>query len=332
MEPIFILAEAGVNHNGSLENAKKLVDVAVYAGVDAVKFQTFKSELLVSKFGKKAAYQEKNTGSQQSQLEMLQQLELSFEEQLELVAYCKQQKIQFLSTAFDMESIEFLETLNLPLHKIPSGEIDNLPYLIRLAQTKKPIVLSCGMSSLCEIEQAICVLREYGATDLTVLHCNTQYPTPFCDVNLRAMQSIAQQFNVKIGYSDHTLGIEVPIACAALGATFIEKHFTLDNALPGPDHKASLNPSQLHEMVRCIRNIEQAMGSSKKEITSSEEANRKIVRKSIVAKTNIKKGEQYTTQNITIKRPGDGISPMKWFDMLEKIAPKNFAQDEKITE
>ncbi|MEG2295860.1 MAG: N-acetylneuraminate synthase, partial [Oscillospiraceae bacterium] len=264
MKPIFILAEAGVNHNGSLENAKKLVDVAVTAGVDAVKFQTFKSELLVSKFAKKAEYQEQTTGTQQTQLEMLKELELSFEDQLELVAYCKEQKIQFLSTAFDMQSIEFLETLDLPIHKIPSGEITNLPYLIRLAQTKKPIILSCGMSSLDEIEQAIWVLREYGTTDLTVLHCNTQYPTPFCDVNLRAMQTIAQKFDVKIGYSDHTLGIEVPIACAALGVTFIEKHFTLDHAMQGPDHKASLNPLELSEMVRCIRNIEQAMGNGEK--------------------------------------------------------------------
>lgn len=331
MKPIFILAEAGVNHNGSLENAKKLVDVAVSAGVDAVKFQTFQSELLVSKFGKKATYQEENTGSHESQLEMLKKLELSFEEQLELLAYCKEKKIQFLSTAFDMQSVAFLETLDLPMHKIPSGEIDNLPYLICLAQTKKPIVLSCGMSSLSEIEEAIGILRKYGTTDLTVLHCNTQYPTPFCDVNLRAMQSIAQQFNVKIGYSDHTLGIEVPIACAALGATFIEKHFTLDNAMDGPDHKASLNPTQLHEMVRCIRNIEQAMGSSQKQITSSEQANRNIARKSIVAKTHIKKGELYTTENITIKRPAGGISPMQWFAVLGQTAPKDFGEDEKIT-
>ncbi|GAA0083778.1 N,N'-diacetyllegionaminate synthase [Clostridium sp. CTA-7] len=327
---IFIIAEAGVNHNGSIENAMRLIDKAKDAGVDAVKFQTFKASNIVSKKAKKADYQIKNTKSDNSQYEMLKKLELNHEDHIFLSKYCREKNILFLSTAFDLDSIDILEELDVPLHKIPSGEITNLPYLEKIAKTGKPLIMSTGMSEIKEIEDAIRILKKNGAKEITVLHCNTEYPTPFGDVNLKAMKYIKEKLDVDIGYSDHTIGIEVPIAAAALGASVIEKHFTLDKEMEGPDHKASLNPEELQMMVKSIRNIEEALGCRVKKVTESEKKNIKIARKSIVAKKCIKKGELLTENNITVKRPGNGISPMKWYDILGTIAIKDFNEDELI--
>ena len=333
MKKTIIIAEAGVNHNGSMEMAKKLIDVAADAGTDYVKFQTFIAEKLVTKIAKKAEYQQKNTRSNDSQFEMLKKMELTQEQHFELIDYCEQKGVNFFSTAFDMESVEFLSKLNLDLWKIPSGEITNYPYLKRIAQEKQPVILSTGMSNIADIRNAIAVLLKNGVnkSQLTILHCNTQYPTPFQDVNLHAMQAIAREFGVNVGYSDHTLGIEIPIAAVALGATVIEKHFTLDRTMEGPDHKASLEPQELKAMVSAIRNVEQALsGSGLKEVSLSEQKNMDIARKSIVAACNIKKGATFTAENITVKRPGNGISPMRWEEILGQAATKDFKEDELI--
>ncbi|AEV70609.1 N-acetylneuraminate synthase [Acetivibrio clariflavus] len=327
---IFIIAEAGVNHNGSLKLAKQLVDAAKEAGADCVKFQTFVPENLVSKNTAKADYQKKQTDAKETQLDMLKKLELSFEDFLELSEYCSNRGIEFLSTPFDFESIDFLDKLGMKRWKIPSGDISNLPYLIKIAKLKKPVILSTGMSTMEDIESAITVLKENGADDITVLHCTTEYPTSYSDVNLKAMLSIKEKFNVSIGYSDHTKGIEVSIAAAALGASVIEKHFTLDRSMEGPDHKASLEPNELKAMVDAIRNIESALGDGVKRPSEAEKKNMLVVRKSIVAKRDILKGEIFSEDNLTVKRPGNGISPMKWFEILGKVANRNYKQDELI--
>lgn len=329
-DSVFIIAEAGVNHNGNIDLAYKLIDKAVEAKVDAVKFQTFVAEKLVSKFAEKAQYQKDNTKSEESQLEMIKKLELKFEDFKKLNDYCKEKGIMFLSTAFDSESIDFLQELDMPIFKIPSGEITNLPYLIEIAKTGKKIIISTGMSTIEEIEFSIKVLKENGAKDISVLHCNTEYPTPMKDVNLNAMMTLKEKFDVEIGYSDHTLGTEVPVAAVALGARIIEKHFTLDNQMEGPDHKASLNPEGLKAMVSQIRNIEMALGSKDKKPSESELKNINIARKSIVAKRPIKNGEIFTEDNLAVKRPGGGISPVKWFEVIGKIASKDFMEDEQI--
>ena len=332
MSKTLIIAEAGVNHNGNIDMAKRLIEAAAEAGVDYVKFQTFKSEKLVSRHATKADYQKANTGGEDSQLKMLQQLELSRDDHFLLIEHCKKCGIKFLSTAFDLESIEFLHSLNLDLWKIPSGEITNLPYLRSIAQKGGRVIMSTGMCDLSDIEAALKVLISNGTPEenITLLHCNTEYPTPWNDVNLRAMHDIAKRFNVPVGYSDHTRGIEVPIAAVALGATVIEKHFTLDNNLPGPDHKASLEPHQLKAMVDAIRHIECALGSGTKQVSESERKNMAIARKSIVAATEIKKGELFTPQNITVKRPGGGISPMKWDEVIGTTASHDYQPDEMI--
>ena len=326
---VYIIAEAGVNHNGSFSLACKLVDAAKEAGADCIKFQTFKSENLVSRSAGKAEYQKKTTGDS-SQQDMLKKLELSFEEFLQLKDYCKKVGITFLSTPFDFDSIEFLNSVDMPFWKVPSGEVTNLPYLLALAKTGKPVVMSTGMCNMEEIREAIHVLKTNGTKQITLLHCNTEYPTPFEDVNLNAMQTMRDVFHLEVGYSDHTKGIEVPIAAVALGATIIEKHFTLDRNMEGPDHKASLEPKELAGMVRSIRNIEKALGTGEKAPSPSEKKNISIARKSIVAKTNIKAGDIFTEENITVKRPGSGISPMKWFDVLGTKAVRDFGEDELI--
>lgn len=334
MNKVIIIAEAGVNHNGDIELAKKLIDVAVEAGVDYVKFQTFKSESLVSKFAKKASYQIENTkDAAESQLQMLKKLELSNTQHFELVQYCNNKNISFFSTAFDLESLSFLKELGLNIVKIPSGEITNLPYLRKAAALFKEIIISTGMSSMVEIEEALNVFLQAGIlkNDITILHCNTEYPTPMSDVNLNAMLAIQKMFGVKVGYSDHTMGIEVPIAAVALGGTMIEKHFTLDRSLPGPDQLASLEPDELKNMVYSIRNIEKAIGGTGiKEPSESEIKNISIARKSIVAKTSIQKGDRFTEFNITTKRPGIGLSPMKWDEVIGKVACQDFDEDELI--
>lgn len=331
MGKVFILVEAGVNHNGCLETAKQMIQVAKDSGADAIKFQTFKAEKLVSKFAEKAEYQKNNTQIIESQLEMIKKLELTFEDFKELKKYCEELDILFLSTPFDFESIEFLKELKMEIWKIPSGEITNLPYLRKVGKIAKKIILSTGMCELFEIEEALNILKASGVNDIAILHCNTEYPTPMKDVNLRAMQTLKKKFKQKIGYSDHTLGIEVPIAAVALGAEIIEKHFTLDKSMVGPDHKASLNPIELKNMIDSIRNIEIALGSADKFVTESELKNKSIARKSIVAKKNISQGEIFTEDNLTIKRPGNGISPMKWDEVIGKISKKEFVEDELIT-
>lgn len=334
MNQVLIIAEAGVNHNGSLDLAKQLIDKAVEAGVDIIKFQTFKSEKLVSKAAKQAEYQQRNIGKKdEGQLAMLKKLELSVEDHHVLIDYCRQKGIRFWSTAFDMESMDFLHSLNLGLWKVPSGEITNYPYLKKIASFHEQTILSTGMCEMSDIEAALNVLLEEGLTkdQITILHCNTEYPTPFEDVNLRAMLEIGEKFGVKIGYSDHTRGIEVPIAAVALGATVIEKHFTLDKNMEGPDHKASLEPAELKAMVSSIRNIEQALGSGHKEVSASERKNIEIARKSIVAARPIKAGELLTEDNLTVKRPGTGISPMRWKEVIGTVAVKDFDEEEEIT-
>ena len=326
----YIIAEAGVNHNGSLELAKNLVDKAKEAGADCVKFQTFKANKIVSKNAAKADYQKKQTESSESQHEMLKKLELSFDYFIELNNYCKEIGIEFLSTAFDFESIDFLNQLGMQVWKIPSGEITNLPYLIKIAKLNKKVILSTGMSTMREIEDAVNILKDHGASELIILHCTTEYPTPYEDANLNAMLAIKERFGYEVGYSDHTMGIEVPIAAVALGAKVIEKHFTLDRTMDGPDHKASLEPSELKTMVDAIRNIELSMGTGIKEPADSEKKNIAIARKSIVANQSIKKGDILTETNLTVKRPGDGISPMKWFEIIGTKAIRNFEEDELI--
>lgn len=328
-----IIAEAGVNHNGSIEIAKKLIDVASEAGVDYIKFQTFKTDNLVTKYAEQAIYQQENIGKRdKSQYDMLKKLELSEEDHKELIKYCLNKGIKFFSTAFDLESIKYLGTLNPEIWKIPSGEITNYPYLREIASYKQPVILSTGMCEMEDIKNAIEVLVEFGVSKdlITILHCNTDYPTPMRDVNLLAMNTIKETFHTKVGYSDHTEGITVPIAAVALGASIIEKHFTLDKNMIGPDHKASIEPEELKLMVESIRNIETALGNKTKNITESERKNLNIARKSIIAAKSIKKGECFTNENLTTKRPGNGISPMKWENVIGKIATKDFEKDEMI--
>lgn len=330
MKKTFIIAEVGVNHNGDIDIAKKLIDVAVEAKADAVKFQTFRTEKLVKKDAKKAEYQKARTQIEESQFDMLKKLELDEQTHKILIEYCKQKNIMFLSTAFDLESIDLLNNLNIEIFKIPSGEITNYPYLKKIGSLRKKVILSTGMSTINEIRDAINVLQENGTKDISVLHCNTEYPTPMEDVNLNAMNTIKNELNIEVGYSDHTLGIEVPIAAVAMGATIIEKHFTLDKNMEGPDHKASLDSDELKSMVEGIRNIELALGSSNKKVSKTEMKNLNIVRKSIVANKNIKKGDIFTEENLTCKRPGNGISPMKWINVLGQRAIKDFQKDEMI--
>lgn len=330
MKKVFVIAEAGVNHNGSYELAKKLVDVAVEAEADAVKFQTFISEKCICKNASKAVYQKETTNIDESQLEMVKKLELSFEEFHNLKKYCDSKNIMFLSTPFDNYSIEFLDSMGISIFKIPSGEITNYPYLKKVGLLKKKVILSTGMSTLQEIRNAVKVLRDTGTSDISILHCNTEYPTPIEDVNLNVINTLKEEFKLNVGYSDHTLGIEISIAAAAIGADVIEKHFTLNRNMQGPDHKASLEPEELKNMIKSIRNIEKAMGSGKKEVSKSEAKNLNIARKSIVANCLIKKGEIFSESNLTCKRPGNGISPMKWNEIIGKEAERDFNEDELI--
>jgi N,N'-diacetyllegionaminate synthase len=335
MSKVIIIAEAGVNHNGDIELAKKLIDVAAEASVDYVKFQTFKAETIVSPSAKKAAYQSKNIADgDDSQFQMLKNLELSHEDHLSLIDYCNQKSIKFFSTAFDVDGINYLDNLGLDQFKIPSGEMTNYPYLRAIAQKNKPIILSTGMGALGEIEEALKVLLEFGAKrkDITILHCNTEYPTPMEDVNLKAMLTIGQAFGVKIGYSDHTLGIEVPTAAVALGATVIEKHFTLSRNLKGPDHKASLEPEELKAMVKAIRNIEKAIGGNgRKEPSKSEFKNVSIARKSIHLSKNLRAGAIINEEDILALRPGDGISAMQWNNVIGKTLQSDKVEFDKLT-
>jgi len=332
-EKVFIIAEAGVNHNGDINIAKKMIDVASEAGADAIKFQTFKAETLVTKNSAKAEYQIKASSIIESQFDMLKNLELPGHEYENLMDYCLQRDIVFISSAFDLESIDLLNRLGMEIFKIPSGEITNLPYLRKLGALKKDLIISTGMADLREIEDALSVLMKAGTAlvDITVLHCNTEYPTPFEDVNVKAMVTIKAAFpGIQVGYSDHTPSIEVPIAAVALGAKIIEKHFTLDRNMEGPDHRASLEPDELKAMVHAIRNIEKALGSGIKKPSPSELKNKPIARKSIVAAKNIRKGEPFTEENLTVKRPGTGISPMCWDEVLGQVAQKDYEKDELI--
>lgn len=327
-----IIAEAGVNHNGDLGLAKQLIDVAAVAGVDLVKFQTFNASRQVTRSAQKADYQTQTTGNKESQYEMLRRLELTEDMHRELIAHCATRNIGFFSTGFDIESIDLLLSIGQRHFKIPSGEITNLPYLRYIGRLGKNVIISTGMATLGEIEAAIDVLEMAGTprAQITVLHCTTEYPTPMNEVNLRAMQSIHAAFGVAVGYSDHTPGIEVAIAAVAMGATVIEKHFTLDRNLPGPDHKASLEPAELKAMAAAIRNIEVALGDGVKRLTPSEARNKPVARKSLVACQAIKVGEAFSAQNITTKRPGTGISPMRWDEVMGRAAPRDFVADELI--
>lgn len=334
MSKTIIIAEAGVNHNGSLDLAKQLVKRAHEAGVDYVKFQTFKSEKVVSKNAKKADYQIENTGKkEESQLEMVKKLELSYDDHQVLIDYCNELGIKFFSTAFDFDSIDYLHSLGLGLWKIPSGEVTNYPFLKRIASYNEKTILSTGMCDMSDVRAAVNALYKNGLSkeNLILLHCNTEYPTPFEDVNLKAMDALCNEFGVEVGYSDHTKGIEVPIAAVALGATVIEKHFTLDRNMEGPDHKASLEPNELKAMVSAIRNIEKAVGGDgTKHVSESERKNIAIARKSIMAACDIKKGDLLTEENLTVKRPGTGISPMRWEEVIGTKAIRDFAEDEII--
>lgn len=329
MKRTLIIAEAGVNHNGDLQLAKRLVDVAKGAGADIVKFQTAKLESLVSVHARMADYQRENIGYQESQKEMLSKLLLSYDDFLELEQYCREVGIQFLSTPFDLESIDFLAPL-VGMWKIPSGEITNLPYLEKIGKVQKPVILSTGMSDLEEVRHAVGILRYNGTEKITLLHCTTEYPAPLREVNLMAMKTLQKEFSCAVGYSDHTSGIEISVAAVAMGASVIEKHFTLDRTMEGPDHKASLEPDELKELVAAIRHVDMAMGDGTKVVTESERGNRAVARKSIVAARNIKKGELYGEDNLTTKRPGDGISPMQWHELIGTRAKRDFAVDELI--
>jgi len=332
MSRTIIIAEAGVNHNGDIILAKKLIDAAKEAGVDYVKFQTFKTELSITKYAEKADYQKDTTEKEESQFEMIKKLELNKEQFVELSNYCNLKKVKFLSTAFDLESIDFLNELEMDFFKIPSGEITNYPYLKKIAQIGLAVVMSTGMADLVEIGQAVEVLLEngLGKHNITILHCNTEYPTPVEDVNLNAMQTISETFNVKVGYSDHTPGLEIPLAAVARGASIIEKHFTLNRNMSGPDHQASLEPDELKQMVRLIRNVEKAMGDGGKRPSKSEIKNIAVARKSIVAKTKISKGDIFSEENICVKRPGSGISPMKWNEIIGTISKQDYKEDDLI--
>lgn len=332
MSRVIIIAEAGVNHNGSMELAKKMVCKAKEAGVDYIKFQTFIPQKLVSKYADKAEYQKETTGGDQSQLQMLEKLALTFDDFQELKGYCKEVGVGFISTPFDLDSIDFLETLDMDFWKVPSGEVTNLPYLEKIAHTGREVIISTGMCEIPEIKAAVKVLEENGAGEITILHCNTEYPTPFTDVNLKAMLHIANETGKSIGYSDHTVGIEIPVAAVALGAKVIEKHFTLDKNMEGPDHRASLDPTELKAMVSAIRHVEDGLGDGIKKRTESEAKNVSVARKSIVAKTAIVKGTVFTEENITVKRPGSGINPMRWYEVLGKTADRDYAEDQIISE
>ena len=330
MQHIFIIAEAGDNHNGNLANALKLVDQAAKAGADCVKFQTFVTEEVISRVAEMAEYQKQNTGKTESQFDMVKKLELSFDEFRKIRGHCQKRGILFLSTPFDLPSIAFLNGMDMPFFKIPSGEITNYPYLKAIAETHKDVVLSTGMCTMEEIREAIALLEGNGAGRITLLHCNTEYPTPFEDVNLKAMETMRAAFNKEVGYSDHTLGIEVPIAAAAMGAVVIEKHFTLDRNMEGPDHKASLEPQELAAMVKAVRNIETALGTGEKKPSPSEQKNLAVARKSIVARRNIRQGELLTEENLAVKRPGTGISPMRYSEILGTQAVKDFKEDQLV--
>lgn len=329
---VIIIAEAGVNHNGDYDRAVAMIHAAKAAGADYVKFQTAVPELVISSVAPKAEYQKETTGAEESQLEMCRKIHLRLEDYAPLAEICREVGIGFMSTPFDLVSIDCLAPLGMDYWKIPSGEITNLPYLRKIARKGGKVILSTGMSELCEVEAALEVLEDngIGRADVALLHCNTQYPTPMCDVNLRAMEQLAALHPGAVGYSDHTVGIEVPVAAVAMGAHIIEKHFTLDRNLPGPDHKASLEPAELASMVSAIRNIELAIGSGKKHVSDSERPNIVVARKSIVAATDIRKGEILTEENITVKRPGNGISPMKWDSVLGTAATRDFRADELI--
>ena len=327
---VLIIAEAGVNHNGSLDLALKMVDEAKRAGADIVKFQTAIPEKVISKYADKAEYQKKTTGNEESQLEMCKRIHLKLSDYDIIKKYCEELGIEFLSTPFDLESIDYLEKLGIRLWKIPSGEITNLPYLIKIAKTGKPVIMSTGMAELNEVEEAVNVLKENGAGEITLLHCTTEYPAPFESVNLRAMNTLREKFETEVGYSDHTVGFEAAVAAAVLGASVIEKHFTLNHNMEGPDHKASLEPEEFEVMVNNIRLIEKALGDGVKQPAEAEKKNIAIARKSIVAAKDIKKGEIFTEDNITVKRPGSGISPMKWFEVLGTEAVRDFGEDELI--
>ncbi len=322
-----IIAEAGENHNGSLELAYRLIDKAVEARVDIVKFQTGKPELVTSKYSDMAEYQKENIGVDESQLEMLKKIMLPFEAFKKLKDYCDEKGIEFLSTPFDLESVDLLHDIGMKTWKIPSGEITNLPLLIKIANLHDPIILSTGMSNMQEVKDAVKVLKDNGAGEITLLHCTTEYPAPYEDVNLKAMETMRKETGLNVGYSDHTKGIEIPVAAVAMGATVIEKHFTLDRNMEGPDHKASLEPDELKQMVDSIRNVEKAIGNGEKVVSASEEKNIAIARKSIIAKTNIKAGDVFTEENITTKRPGSGINPMDWFKLLGKTAKHDYEED-----
>lgn len=329
---VIIIAEAGVNHNGDYDRAVAMIHAAKAAGADYVKFQTAVPELVISSVAPKAEYQKETTGAEESQLEMCRKIHLRLEDYAPLAEICREVGIGFMSTPFDLVSIDCLAPLGMDYWKIPSGEITNLPYLRKIARKGGKVILSTGMSELCEVEAALEVLEDngIGRADVALLHCNTQYPTPMCDVNLRAMEQLAALHPGAVGYSDHTVGIEVPVAAVAMGARIIEKHFTLDRNLPGPDHKASLEPAELASMVSAIRNIELAIGSGEKHVSDSERPNIVVARKSIVAATDIRKGDLLTENNITVKRPGNGISPMKWDAVLGTAAIRDFLADELI--
>lgn len=329
---IIIIAEAGVNHNASMDMARRMVKEAARAGADYVKFQTAVPELVISSIAPKAEYQKETTGEGESQLEMCKAIHLPLTAYPELAELCRKEGIGFMSTPFDLVSIDSLAEIGMDYWKIPSGEITNLPYLRKIAAHGGKVILSTGMSTLDEVSAAVDVLEKGGISrdDIILLHCTTQYPTPYSDVNLRAMESLRQLHTGGVGYSDHTLGIEVPVAAAALGAQVIEKHFTLDKNLPGPDHRASLDPEELAAMVRAVRHIETALGSGEKKVADSERPNIEVARKSIVAARTIAKGETFTEENITVKRPGNGISPMLWDSVIGQTAKKDFPYDSLI--
>lgn len=330
MKKTLIIAEAGVNHNGNIDLAIELIDKAKECGADIVKFQTAKLDSLVSKNATMAEYQKNNIGKETSQKEMLEKLLLSYEDFKRLAKYCKEIGIKFLSTPFDIESVDFLDEIGCDIWKIPSGEITNYPYLVKIASTRKPIILSTGMSDIVEVRECVELLKKNGAGDITLLHCTTQYPTLYTDVNLKAMITLKNEFGLNVGYSDHTMGIEVPIAAVAMGALVIEKHFTLDKTMEGPDHKASLEPKELKEMVLAIRNIEEALGDGVKKPVVAEIANKIVARKSIIASRDIEIGEVLSEENITTKRPGNGINPMRWNEVVGTKAIRAFKEDELI--
>lgn len=330
MGKALIIAEAGVNHNGRLELAHKMIDEAKKAGADIVKFQTGVPEKVMSRCAEKAEYQKKTTGQDGSQLDMVKKITLRFEDHILLKKHCEEVGIRFLSTPFDLDSIEFLQNLGCDIWKIPSGEITNYPYLLKIAKTQKSVIMSTGMSTLSEVRQAIKLLKENGSGDIILLHCTTEYPAPFKDVNLLAMKTLRNEFKCRVGYSDHTLGIEIPVAAVAMGAAVIEKHFTLDRNMEGPDHKASLEPDELKRMVDAIRNVEIAIGTGEKKPSDSEKKNMAIARKSIIALRDIKRGELFSEDNITTKRPGTGINPMRWNEVLGTRAVRDFEKDELI--